>query len=85
MAETAGQLSSALAKPVDVVGLNSDCMAARLRAQGVPAQFALDVAHLWADLATGSLAATTPEVKNLTGREPRTFAEFLAANRAAFG
>ncbi|MFD4693372.1 NmrA family NAD(P)-binding protein [Streptomyces sp. NPDC058463] len=84
MAEIAGQLSSTLAKPVDVVGLSSDDMAARLQAQGVPAQFALDVAHLWADVGTGSLAATTPEVKNLTGREPRTFAEFLAANRAAF-
>lgn len=84
MAEIAGQLSRSFAKPVDVVGLSSDDMAARLRAQGVPAPFALDVAHLWADVGTGSLAATTPEVKNLTGREPRTFAEFLAANRAAF-
>lgn len=84
MAEIAGQLSHAVGKPVDAIGLSSDDMVDRLTAQGVPAQFALDVAHLWADVGTGSLAATTPEVKNLTGREPRTFAEFLAANEAAF-
>ncbi|MFC8450642.1 SDR family oxidoreductase [Kitasatospora sp. NPDC057223] len=84
MAEIAGQLSGALGKPVEVVGLDRGSMAERLAAQGVPAQFAADVAELWAEVATGSLAATTDEVRNLTGRQPRTFAEFLIANRAAF-
>ncbi|MFC9848808.1 SDR family oxidoreductase [Streptomyces sp. NPDC060223] len=84
MAEIAGHLSGTLDKPVDVIGLSRDDMAVRLKAQGVPAQFAADVADLWADVGTGSLAATTHDVKNLTGCEPRTFAEFLTANRAAF-
>ncbi|MFF1921750.1 NAD(P)H-binding protein [Streptomyces sp. NPDC058221] len=84
MAEIAGHLSGALGKPVDVIGLSSDDMAARLTAHGVPAQFADDVASLWADVGTGYLAATTPEVKNLTGREPRTFAAFLDTHQSAF-
>jgi uncharacterized protein YbjT (DUF2867 family) len=84
MAEIAGHLSGALGKPVEVVGLDRESMAERLGAQGVPAQFAADVAELWAEVATGSLAATTDEVENLTGRRPRTFAQFLTANRAAF-
>ena len=84
MAQVAGHLSGALGKTVEVVGLDRESMAERLGAQGVPAQFAADVAELWAEVATGSLAATTDEVKNLTGRQPRTFAEFLTANRAAF-
>ncbi|ADI06215.1 hypothetical protein SBI_03094 [Streptomyces bingchenggensis BCW-1] len=84
MTEIAGHLSGALDKPVEVVSLNRDEMEVRLRAQGLPAPFAADVAHLWAEVGTGSLAATTHEVKNLTGREPRMFAEFLTANQAAF-
>ncbi|WP_326667915.1 SDR family oxidoreductase [Streptomyces sp. NBC_01257] len=84
MAEIAGQLSPVLGRPVGIVSLGPDAMALRLRTLGVPAQFADDVAHLWAEVATGSLAGTTREVENLTGREPRTFAQFLHANRAAF-
>ncbi len=82
-AQIAGHLSGALGKAVEVVGLDRASMAERLGAQGVPAQFAADVAELWAEVATGSLAATTDAVENLTGHRPRTFAEFLAANRTA--
>lgn len=84
MGDIARHLSGALGKPVDVIGLSGDDMAARLEEQGVPGPFAADVAALWAAVGTGYLAATTPEVRNLTGREPRTFTEFLTANRAAF-
>ncbi|MFI6977424.1 SDR family oxidoreductase [Embleya sp. NPDC050154] len=84
MAEVAGQLSELLDKPVHVVGLTPDDMARQLVSQGVPERFADDVAALWADVGTGSLAATTPDVEHLTGRKPRTFAEFLTANRAHF-
>jgi uncharacterized protein YbjT (DUF2867 family) len=42
-----------------------------------------------ADVAEGSLAATTPAVRDLAGRAPRTFDQFIAANlqalQAAFG
>lgn len=84
MTEIAGHLSRAFGKPVGVLGLSRDDIALRLEAQGLPARFADDVGHLWADVATGSLAATTHEVVGLTGRKPRTFAAFLSANRAAY-
>ncbi|MEU9948576.1 NAD(P)H-binding protein [Streptomyces poriferorum] len=84
MAEVAGHLSRAFDKPVGVVSLSRDGMALRLEALGLPSQFADDVAHLWAEVAAGSLAATTEEVVGLTGRKPRTFVEFLSANRAAY-
>ncbi|GCD97824.1 SDR family oxidoreductase [Embleya hyalina] len=83
MREVADHLEGSLGRPVGVVALGAEDMAARLEAQGVPRRFADDVAHLWADVGTGSMAATTPAVEHLTGREPRTFVAFLAANRNA--
>lgn len=83
MREVADHLQGPLERPVGVVALEAEDMAAGLEAQGLPRQFAHDVAHLWADVGTGSQTATTPEVERLTGRAPRTFAAFLAANRDA--
>ncbi|MYS87480.1 SDR family oxidoreductase [Embleya scabrispora] len=85
MAEIAGHLSETLDKPVHVVTLSPDDMTERLTEQGLPRRFATDVAHLWSDVGTGSLTATTPEVENLTGHKPRAFTDFLTTNRAAFG
>jgi HAMP domain-containing protein len=52
-------------------------------------QFADDIAALGREVALGSLAATTPAVRDLTGRAPRTFEQFMAANlpalQTAFG
>ncbi|MGW0662192.1 NmrA family NAD(P)-binding protein [Streptodolium elevatio] len=83
MAEVAKHLADTIGKPVDIVGLGPDEMAARLKGQGVPHGFADDIAFLWAEVGTGNLAATTSTVEDLTGRAPRGFGTFLAANRAA--
>ena len=77
-AEIATRLSAAWRRPIRYVDLARDRFAARLAAQGLPADFAADVAFLFAEVATGTLAATTTHVQDLTGRAPRTFAEFLA-------
>lgn len=82
-AEIARKLSSALGRIVKYVDLPAAEFAARLKAQGLPAQFADDVAALYEEVATGVLAATTTGVRDLTGRDPRTFDEFLASNHAA--
>jgi NAD(P)H dehydrogenase (quinone) len=82
-AEIAGQLSAALGRTVRYVDLTSAGFAARLRAQGLPPQFADDVVTLWDEVATGSQSAITPDVAELTGRPPRTFAAFLAAHQHA--
>jgi NAD(P)H dehydrogenase (quinone) len=81
--EIAEKLSAVLGRTVKYVDLPPDEMAGTLKAQGLPPRFADDVAALLEEVATGSLAATTTAVKGLTGREPRTFDEFLANNRDA--
>lgn len=82
-AQIAEKLSAATGRTVDYVNLSPDQLAAALKAQGLPPQFADDVAVLSEEVATGSLATTTSAVLDLTGRAPRTFDEFLADNREA--
>jgi NAD(P)H dehydrogenase (quinone) len=87
-ADIAMKLSAALGRTVTPVPLTPSELAATLQARGLPAAFAGDVAALAAEVADGSLAATTPAVRDLTGQAARTFDEFLTANshalRAAF-
>ena len=54
-----------------------------LKARGLPAGFADDVAALAGEVAGGALAVTTPAVHDLTGRAPRTFDQFITVNVAA--
>ncbi|MEU7858535.1 SDR family oxidoreductase [Nonomuraea sp. NPDC049141] len=82
-ADIGRELSAALGRTVGQVELSPEELAAALRAQGLPARFADDIAELSRQVATGSLEATTATVRALTGREPRTFTEFLAANARA--
>jgi NAD(P)H dehydrogenase (quinone) len=82
-ADITGRLSAALGRQVAHVTLRPAELAAALRARGVPAQFADDVAELGRQVAAGSFAATTSAVRDLTGRPPRTFDQFIGANLQA--
>jgi uncharacterized protein YbjT (DUF2867 family) len=82
-AAIAGKLSAALGLALQPAALSPANLAVRLKAQGLPERFADDVAMLSAEVVAGSMATTTPDVLNLTGRAPRTFAQFIAANRQA--
>jgi NAD(P)H dehydrogenase (quinone) len=88
-ADITERLSTILGHPVGYVTLPPGKLAATLKARGLPTQFADDVAALGSEVAEGSLAATTPAVRDLTGRAPRAFDQFMTANlqelRAAFG
>jgi NAD(P)H dehydrogenase (quinone) len=88
-ADITERLSAALGRTMEHVTLTPGELAATLKARGLPARFADDVAALSADVTEGSRAATTPAVRDLTGRAPRTFDQFIAANlqalQAAFG
>jgi NAD(P)H dehydrogenase (quinone) len=88
-ADITEKLSAALRRTVEHVMLPPAELAATLKAHGLPAQFADDVAALGVEVAGGSLTATTPAVRDLTGRAPRTFDQFIAANlqalQTAFG
>ncbi|MEV0395931.1 SDR family oxidoreductase [Polymorphospora rubra] len=81
--EIAARLTTVVGTTVRHVGMPPAEMAAALTAQGLPARFADDVATLWAGIADGALATTTDAVRELTGRPPRTFDEFLADHRDA--
>lgn len=78
-AQIAAKLTAALRRPVRSIELTAEQLLARLTAQGVPEGFAADVVALWEDVARGSQAAVTTTVRELTGAEPRTFDQFLAA------
>ncbi|MFD0689742.1 NmrA family NAD(P)-binding protein [Actinomadura fibrosa] len=81
--EIAREISTVLGRSVAHLETSPDELAATLRAQGLPAGFADDLAELCREVAAGSLEATTSAVRELTGREPRTFARFLADNADA--
>ncbi|EIV92069.1 SDR family oxidoreductase [Frankia sp. QA3] len=82
-AQIAEKLSAALGRTVRYVNLPAHELAATLTSQGLPPQFADDVAVLLQGVASGILAPTTTAVQDLTGRAPRTFDDFLAANHQA--
>lgn len=52
--------------------------AAGLQAQGLPGWFVDDLLRLYAEMAADTMSEVTTTVRELTGREPRTFDEFLA-------
>ena len=79
-AEIAGKLTRALGRPIRYVDLPPEVFAARLTERGLPSGFAEDVAALFAEVATGTLARTSTAVCDLTGRPPRGFDEFLREN-----
>ncbi|MEU7579854.1 NAD(P)H-binding protein [Streptomyces sp. NPDC041068] len=54
--------------------------AEKLRAQGLPGWFVGDLLWLYADMAADGMSQVTTTVRDLIGRAPRTFDEFLAAN-----
>jgi uncharacterized protein YbjT (DUF2867 family) len=79
----AGKLSAALGHALQPAALPPEQLAVTLRAQGLPGPFADDIAMLSREVAAGSMTMTSPDVRNLTGRAPRTFDQFIAANREA--
>ncbi|MBL7253143.1 NmrA family NAD(P)-binding protein [Paractinoplanes lichenicola] len=78
-AEIAAKLSAAFGRPVPSRELTAAAMVAELTAQGLPTPFAADIVDLWGAVTGGSLSTTTSAVRDLTGRDPRTFDEFLAS------
>jgi len=79
--EIAARLTQALGRPVRYVDLPPEVFAARLAERGLPTAFAEDVAALFAEVAVGALASPSTTVRDLTGRQPRSFDEFLERRR----
>lgn len=79
-AEIAGKISSALGRAVSRAELPPEALPAALASQGLPRQFAEDLAFLVREVAAGSQAAITTTVRDITGRPPHTFDDFLTAS-----
>ncbi|MGW4379081.1 NAD(P)H-binding protein [Kitasatospora sp. NPDC004531] len=82
-AQLADRVATALGRPVDLVTLTPDALAAALAGRGAPLAFAADLADLLRAAAAGSLAEVTTAVPDLLGRPARTVDAFLADNLPA--
>jgi uncharacterized protein YbjT (DUF2867 family) len=84
-AEVAERLAAATGRQVRSVDLGPDGYRQALAGAGMPSWLVDGVVEGNAMLAAGHGATVTDEVARLTGRPPRTFAQFATDHRAAFG
>lgn len=81
--EIAARVAEAAGRPIGVVPLSDEALAAGLAAAGVPAPLAALLVAFDVNTRLGNVAAISDGVARLTGREPETLAHFLARNREA--
>jgi uncharacterized protein YbjT (DUF2867 family) len=84
-ADVAERLSAATGRQVRSVDLGPDGYRQALAGAGMPGWLVDGVVESNTMLAAGHAATVTNEVARLTGRPPRTFAQFAADHQAAFG
>ena len=84
-AEVAERLAAAIGHQVRSVDLGPDGYRQALAGAGMPGWLVDGVVEGNTMLAAGHGATVTEEVARLTGRPPRTFAQFAADHRVAFG
>jgi uncharacterized protein YbjT (DUF2867 family) len=84
-AEVAERLSAATGRQVRLVDVGADAFRQALAGAGMPGWLVDGVVEGNTMLAAGHAATVTDEVARLTGRPPRTFAQFAADHRVAFG
>jgi uncharacterized protein YbjT (DUF2867 family) len=83
-AQLAEILSRAVGKPIRYVDVPRDAGKQAMLDVGVPQWQAEAVSQLMDDLRAGRMARVTDDVREVTGRVPRTFEQFAHENRAAF-
>jgi len=72
----ARELSAATGRAVTYVGVSDEDARQAMIADGLPPMLADAIVAIFAAQRSGSMATTTDAVRNLTGREPRTIAQF---------
>jgi NAD(P)H dehydrogenase (quinone) len=70
-------------KPVKAMNVPMEGFAAGLVQAGVPQEMAAVLARFDVDAAKGRLAVVSGDFETLTGRKPRSVADFLAAHKQA--
>ncbi|MBD3007380.1 NAD(P)H-binding protein [Streptomyces sp. 5-10] len=82
--EAARIVAEVSGRPVRHVAVETGELVERLRATGLPPEFAAFLAGLDEDIRHGAEDRTTDTVERVTGRPPRSFRAFAEAHRAAF-
>lgn len=82
--EVAEQLSGALGRPVAFVDVPDDAAREAMVESGVPSWFADNLVTLFALLRAGGAAEATDDVREVTGREPRSVADFARDHASLF-
>ncbi|TMU89589.1 NmrA family NAD(P)-binding protein [Streptomyces sp. DASNCL29] len=83
-AEAARVVAEVSGRPVRHTAVATGELTERLRATGLPPEFAAFLAGLDEDIRHGAEDRTTDTVERVTGRPPRSFRAFAEAHRAAF-
>lgn len=81
--QIAGTVSKAAGKPLEVVQVNGEQLAAGMAAAGLPDFVVRMLASADANVAAGNFDLVTGDFKTLTGREPQSLQAFFEENRAA--
>jgi NAD(P)H dehydrogenase (quinone) len=81
--DLAALLTRISGKPVKAVNVPAEGFAAGLVKAGVPQEMAAVLARFDVDAAKGRLAVVSGDFETLTGRKPRSVADFLAAHKQA--
>jgi len=84
-ADAAATLTQVLSHQVSYVPVDDATAHAAMTGMGLPEAQAADIVALGRVYAAGYAARVSPDVEQLTGAPPRSFATFAADHRAAFG
>lgn len=82
--QVASYLSAATGRQIEFVNISDEEARRNYRAAGMPQWFAEHMVTLFGMLRAGASSGTTDTVRTVTGREPRTFAEFAHCHKAVF-
>lgn len=75
--------STASGKPLTVINLSDEQLAAGMKGAGVPDAIIPTLVSFDTATRAGNLGIVTNDIRDLTGRDPRPVAEFIKANAAA--
>jgi uncharacterized protein YbjT (DUF2867 family) len=82
--QVATALAAATGRPVTYVSVGDDDARRALTADGLPPMVAEAIVAIFASQRAGSMADTTGTVREITGRTPRSIADFARDHAAAF-
>jgi NAD(P)H dehydrogenase (quinone) len=81
--EIAQLAADAVGRPIQVVRLSDEQLAGGMKAAGVPEAIVPMLVSFEKAARAGDLGTITDDVATLSGRQPRTVRDFLAASKAA--